>query len=83
MAAKKRFYDNGISGKGAEREGGDMMPGNDTTSFSNMPQNVMMKPYPKTDYVDYPNYPDTYSETDAVVDKEVRMTRKERSDTKY
>lgn len=61
----KRYYDENTSGKFAEKEGAGMIHEN-PSAVANLPQEVMMKPYPKTSY-------DSYGLNDTISGVDVQM----------
>lgn len=54
----------------------------DHSAVANLPQEVMMKPWPKRPYLDY-ELDDTIREVDDQMGDDVRGARKHRSKTKY
>jgi len=67
--AKKKYY----NGKDSAQSG-DMLPMY-SKDMSAMPQQVIMREYKKEDYIDRPEYPDTYNEKNAQENKMVAKAK--------
>ncbi len=87
--AKKKYYQNRKDrrdeSRGMERYENEMsgMIKEDLSAPSNLPQEKVMKYYPKCEYLMQDDYPDTLREVDMQIDDDVRGARKHRSKTKY
>jgi len=68
--AKKKYYDK------KSGNAGDMMPMY-SDAMSGMPQEVVMKEYKRSEYIDRGSYPDTYNEKEREYNQMVSKAKKQ------
>lgn len=73
---KKRFYND-------KKSGAKAMISKDTNSFANMPQDIIMKDFPKNPTMGFPDLDDSMAMNDSQNTKMVNQLKQQKNPSKY